>query len=453
MMQVINEGHRDYLQFLNASETAKECQYRPSNYILRLEMEDGLLLCNTLTGALIILTEEEKRCFEDLPALYSPLLHDMIRKRFVVRDSLLEAAGSEQLRSLLLRRMASKKIYSSYFVLPTTYCNARCFYCYENNIRHIHMNSEVASDLVKFIATNSGNYHVTLHWFGGEPLLGTERIDQICSCLREKGVDFHSKMTSNSYLFDQALAAKAKKEWNLHHIQVTLDGTEDVYNQTKAYVHTLDNPFKRVIHNISYLLDEEIYVDIRLNLDSHNADDLLVLIDEIAKEFSERHYLSVYVRQLNEGKGFQPIKHTKEELDDLSDQLIRIQEKLEYYGWKQYRMVDLPSLQVTTCVADNPAALQCTPDGILSKCGEQIFDHVVGNLREGIINQSEQRYWQERKNDPDCEKCLLFPGCERLLKNCPGITTKCSEYDKSRRILRYQEIMLDEYKKWKTDRS
>ena len=58
-------------------------------------------------------------------------------------------------------------------------------------------------------------------------------------------------MISNGYLFDDTIIEKSVNDWNLNSVQVTLDGTEEVYNKIKSYIcHDLISPFMRVIENI-----------------------------------------------------------------------------------------------------------------------------------------------------------------------------------------------------------
>jgi UTP--glucose-1-phosphate uridylyltransferase len=85
-------------------------------------------------------------------------------------------------------------------------------------------------------------------------------------------------MTSNGYLFDEKLVTKAVHSWNLEDIQITLDGTENVYNKTKNYIYKNTNAFKRVIDNIGLLLKAGVRVMIRLNIGEHNKEDLYELV-------------------------------------------------------------------------------------------------------------------------------------------------------------------------------
>ena len=100
-------------------------------------------------------------------------------------------------------------------------------------------------------------------------------------------------------------------------------------------------------------------------------------------------------------------------------------------------------------MADDPNTIQCTPEGILSKCEDQIYDHVVGNLNEGITDQNTIKWWRQRTVFDECKTCPLYPSCRLLLINCPLRRTECHIIDKKRYISRYRELMLKEYEKWK----
>ena len=112
------------------------------------------------------------------------------------------------------------------------------------------MDSAVAEKTAEYIARHCGGKEVSLSWFGGEPLYNMEAIDIICRRLEDKSVAFHSKMISNGYLFDKEIVRKANEDWKLRNVQITLDGTEDVYNKTKAFIYKGINAFKRVIGTV-----------------------------------------------------------------------------------------------------------------------------------------------------------------------------------------------------------
>jgi len=445
-MQIVVHGNQSILLLLKEQE--KNVQYKRSEYLIHEITEDGrLLLLNTISGEMVLLTEEEKNAFEKMPSNIIPSLSDLFLHGYIVPAARNEMRQIEQLRAIFLKMSENEGVINHYNILPTTCCNARCFYCYESGIKRVDMSKETADSLVKFIAAHSNNAKITLSWFGGEPTLKKDRIDQICRKLNDNDISFVSKMISNAYLFDKELVKHAKSAWHLKNIQITLDGTETIYNKTKAYIYKDTNPYQRVLRNIRLLLDEKIRVVIRLNMDSHNQNDMICLIEELATMFAGEKLLFVYVRRLIENVGDHPLDHSEEEISKLNQRYSELQDLLEQKGWAQIEK-SLPSLSEWICMADNPASVQCSPDGILSKCEHHIFDHTIGTLEDGVTDFEEVKRWQEKTPFSTCEGCVLFPSCRYVLKKCPSRPAECDQEEKRKRIDRIHAQMAEMYQKW-----
>ena len=447
-MQIVFSGNQDILLLLK--EQQKDVQYKQSEYLLQEKTEDGrLLLLNTISGEMVLLTEEERDAFEKLPSKIEHSLSELFLHSYIVPTSCNEMRRIEQLRAILLRKMEAEGVINHYNILPTTCCNARCFYCYESGIKQVNMSEDTADSLVDYIVAHSNGSKVTLSWFGGEPTLKKERIDQICQKLTENNISFVSKMVSNAYLFDENLVEHAKSAWHLKNIQITLDGTEDIYNKTKSYIYNDTNPYQRVLRNIQLLIDQKIRIVIRLNMDSHNQNDMVCLIEELADRFRGEKHLFVYVRRLIEDVGDRPVHHSEEDISQLNQCYSELQDLLEKNGWPQVENL-LPSLSEWICMADNPASVQCSPDGIISKCEHYIFDHTVGTLENGITDYEEVKKWQEKTPFITCEGCVLFPSCRYVLYNCPSRPAECNQEEKEKRTACIRAKMIDEYQKWNT---
>ena len=150
---------------------------------------------------------------------------------------------------------------TSYTIFTTTDCNARCFYCYEMGRSRIPMSAETAHKAAAYIAAHCGGEKVHLHWFGGEPLFNKQVIDIICTDLAEKGIVYESMIISNGYLFDGATVEQAVSHWKLKSVQITLDGTEEIYNRSKAFIYKDGkSPYQVVLANIQRLLDAGVSV-------------------------------------------------------------------------------------------------------------------------------------------------------------------------------------------------
>ena len=56
-------------------------------------------------------------------------------------------------------------------VLPTEACNFRCFYCYED-FKLARMREDVVRGLERLLEARAPSLeHLSISWFGGEPLL------------------------------------------------------------------------------------------------------------------------------------------------------------------------------------------------------------------------------------------------------------------------------------------
>ena len=445
-MRIIVPGKQNVLRLLDTA-VREGAAYRPSAYLLRCETDGGLLLCSTLTGELALIPERELS--GGLCSPRHPAFRDLAKHRLIVPESMDEYAAALQLRAVLNRARGRGGIVTHYNILTTTRCNARCFYCYENGIRQSDMSGETADRLVRFIIGHCGNKQVKLSWFGGEPLLGMRAADRICAGLRENGIDFSSDMTSNGYLFDDELVKKAREAWALRQVQITLDGTQEVYDRVKAYAGIKGSAFKRVIRNIGLLLDSGIAVFIRLNADLHNIGDLLVLARELYGMFKGRERLHVYARTLNEGAGSDPIRHDDSDRTRLDERFRELQQALEECGWPRVTDQSLPCLALHSCMADDVRSLQVAPDGVIGKCEDLIYEKTVGTLENGVTDKEACAYWREQGPREECRDCSIFPSCRKLLKNCPLKSPECPKDERERRIRAYRDAMLREYEAYK----
>ena len=232
----------------------KDVCYRWFQYVLKQECDDGILLYNVLSCEMLFLTAVEvgeKSANEKL-----------IEKWFLVPEDFEDfsfAKKVKRIRQLVYKTDTRKKLMASidrFWILTTTECNARCFYCHESGIPQLSMSSEIADDVLNYILKH-GASKIHIMWYGGEPLVNLTAIDYISQGLLDHGIEFNSSMISNGYMFDDERAHKAKTLWHLDEVQITLDGLEDTYNRVKAYVRKDDqSPFYVILGNIEVLLQE-----------------------------------------------------------------------------------------------------------------------------------------------------------------------------------------------------
>ena len=421
----------------------RQVVYRPMKYLLRAEVDDGLLLYNVVTSELVLLDDDERKAFEKLPSLFGTSIDELIARHYAVPEDFDESKSVLQLRALMKKLEPAKRI-SGYTILPTTECNARCYYCFESDHPRCTMTDKIANDTVAYIAEKCKGEPVEITWFGGEPLLGAKWITQICAGLMEKEIIYKSSIVTNAYLFDKALIETAKSTWKLTNVQITLDGTEEVYNETKAYVRPKDNPYQRVLRNISALLDQKIAVNIRLNVTANNAVNLSKLIDELAERFGGRKGFSGYSHAVYEDVGFMPISYdgdTREWVDVQTKELdgkLRERKLLGSLG-------QLPRLHLVHCMADGNSSQIIYPDGTIGKCENKSSLEGIGDIYQGITDEAMAARYKEAVQIPGCGDCPLFPDCVNITV-CPE-TGNCTKIKKEWKLNQYTALVKQQYQK------
>lgn len=416
---------REQIDKLWGHPKPKDTNYRWMKYLLRVTVEDGILLHNTVSRHLILLTNEEVESLPNLPSKPTEPMQELIAYHFLVPDDFDEYKSVNQLRKIYQSRETGDAI-NHYVILPTTFCNAHCFYCYESDYPRVHMTEETARKLIDYIDEHRKGKNVNIQWFGGEPLVGIKRIDQISQGLKDRGITFTSSMISNGYLFDEEVVKRAVDLWNLKRVQITLDGTEDVYNRVKAYSSINGSPFQKVLHNIDLLISNEIQANVRLNVDFYNQDDIRTLIEELGSRFAGKKYFSAYVNMLFNDQGFEPVHHSQDEILQLAQIVEDDTERLKELkiGFDRNK---IPSLQASQCMADNPHAVEIQPDGSFCRCEHETITDSYGSIDVGIVDKQKPLKWLETIERSDyCPDCSIYPACY-LLRYCMNADMPCIE--------------------------
>ena len=421
-----------------ALEEKQDATYRLTRHCIRVGCGDGELFYHTLTGELILI-----EAGETIDAHRGAL----VRKRFLVPEGFDENGYSDDVHRLAALLAPHKGVKNDFTVFTTTDCNARCFYCYEKGRRRIPMSEEVARDAAAYIAEACRGEDVRLRWFGGEPLYNIPAIDTITSGLKSRGVAITSSMTSNGFYLTEDVARRAVSVWNLQNVQITVDGTEKVYNRTKAYIDDCENPFARVLDNIEGALDAGIKVFIRLNVDSGNAADMSDAVDLLGRRFQGRDNVKIIIALL---RSFAGKVHEFESEEDAAGCYFRLAEKIRSYGL--FREKELfRDLAANRWMADSDRAEVILPDGRVGKCEHFSESELVGSIYSPERDRDMLKAWKERTTAadmPECADCPLYPKCISL-KKCEWTANGCP---KSVRIIRTENTkraLLFEYEKYK----
>ncbi len=189
-------------------------------------------------------------------------------------------------------------------LLPTEKCNLRCSYCYET-FEHGRMSDETIQAVKNLIDLRLPKLdYLTLSWFGGEPLVASDIIQDIAGYAvrrcREEGVRyFGGEITTNAALLtDELLGKLAAVEQKK--FQISLDGWREGHDRTRrngAGAGTFDT-----VWNVLKMLRDSPYPDLdvilRIHLMPENRDSVLELARNVKAEFGADPRFGIYLKAI-----------------------------------------------------------------------------------------------------------------------------------------------------------
>lgn len=301
-------------------------------------------------------------------------------------------------------------------ICPTLQCNFRCTYCFEHSqtVSSV-MTPETVDRLMHFIKSYNDIQHLSIAWYGGEPLLA---FDVICNITEKvKGLDLDIEdfgIVTNGYLLDAEKIVRLN-DLEIKSIQITLDGPEEVHD-TRRVLAGGGPTFQRILDNIDALMNSD-YVGIcaiRVNVDKTNQGKFIALRSTLLERYKGKK-LTVYAGHVNTGFGQaydHACSHNLQEWTDFTFEQHRCNGKAPTANF--YPSGNLDSI----CVATFHQGFVVGPEGELYQCWEDVGkpEMVIGNIHENepITNPALQARYSigtDAYNDPDCRECNVLPIC------------------------------------------
>ena len=437
-MNVIRQSNQDIIDFLGGPQRRqKEAKYRLNKYCIILNQDKRYnIIYNTLTGAIIQIKKHElEDLFTEEQCDYTTHL---IEEYFLVKENFNEDDLIKSYREK--KQLFISENYldnpSSFVIMPTSMCNARCGYCYELGIPNKqHMTKEVVDQVCRYIIEKAPQ-DITISFFGGEPLYNKDVITTITSRVRASGKKFSVSIISNGYLFDKDTVDEAVYDWGLSNVQITLDGTEEVYNKTKNYIYKDVNAFQTVIENIHNLINKGIHVQIRMNCSLKNYENLKELVKYLGKEFKGEPLVTAYVWEV-----FQ--ENTPEKSEELFSQMMEINQLIDENDLQLQRSPEF-GIKATHCMIDSGSTVLINQLGKIGVC-----EHYVDSLYvSDVFNPQNKnldviRNWRifEENDSEICQDCTMKAICLRSKLCTDG--NVCSPKQKEYMLDRIKRQLID----------
>lgn len=405
--------------------------YKLSQFNHILPYRDGYYLAyNATTGALGLITAENfatyRRLAEklsnggprELDAQEQELATQLQYGGFLVDASLPELDWLK----LRYRKVRFDTSALGLVIAPTMACNMACPYCFEDNKRG-RMSPRVVESLLGFVEKQAPDLkEVQTTWYGGEPLLAFDIIEDITESMLDLAEEYDFKyqcsgVISNGYLLDKKITDRLA-EMKVGQVQITIDGPGRIHDQKRPLKNGRGS-YENIMSNLQYAAGK-LPIVIRINIDKSFTPEIVgELLDELDAA-GLRNKAAVYFGQLEPAtKVCSNISESCFETKAYSQAEIGYYKLLLDHG---YYIQKLPQPIVTFCFAQLANSFLIDPEGEMYRCFNYAGDksHSMGNVAEKA-NYRHPEFHHLFSFDPfehnACRSCDIMPIC---MGSCPS---------------------------------
>lgn len=299
------------------------------------------------------------------------------------------------------------------FLIPTMGCNFCCPYCFEGVKDEVTMDSNTIQNIIKYI-DNSAPQKLTLHWYGGEPLLRFDLMKKIYESIIKNTAlkTINQSVVTNGYLINKKVV-DFFRETHLENIQITLDGKKETHDKKRHLKGCFTGTFDKIIDNVRLLSKQlpESKISVRINVDKNNYKDFVDLYHYLHNECDFNDNICVYPALI---KVYEQLGERLNETCFCNDEVFKL---YDYYKSQGCEVVYFPKFHKHTCSICSLNMYTIGPKGEIYKCPEDANNpqKIIGNVNEGALKNEHLllSYLNESSqfNRKECKHCLCFPIC------------------------------------------
>ncbi|MCI9303724.1 radical SAM/SPASM domain-containing protein [Clostridium sp.] len=390
------------------------------------DINNNLLIINTYSNKMLRISKENedevlKILNNDLKITNKNLVKKMLDTGIIVKSDINEMK--------IVKDEIEKSIYGYDFmnltIVPTDACNFNCKYCYQQDQVH-YMSDTVIKSLMKFVSVNIYNYkHLSLNWFGGEPLICKDKVINISSeikniCKKNK-VNFIGSITTNGSELDISTFNKLIRN-NILFYQITIDGINKTHNKYRRFKNGQES-FDTIINNLRDIRDniklKVFQIAIRVNLtkeiDKYRED----FLKFYKSEFGDDRRFYLYLERVKDWGGVKIENIKNEIINKESDILLKWMNRATELNIQLPRFYEYNKYQ-SICDGSKKNGFIVNYDGSLNKCTLAIYDEEfkdlnnIGNINNSLdkVNIKKSNLWTGlNKREKDCFNCSVLPFC------------------------------------------
>ncbi|WP_346885195.1 radical SAM/SPASM domain-containing protein [Clostridium sp. UBA4395] len=393
--------------------------YKKSKFNIYVNMENTneKLVFNSFTGSLALMEEDTLNIIDNIDTLESiehlPIelkenIDSAMKNGFILQEDLDEIKLLEYLRE----KSRFNKETLSLTIAVTMNCNMNCSYCFEEKDSR-RMEGRVKEQLVEFVKktlVKNKTKMFVVTWFGGEPLLEVDTIeelsDEFISICNENDIKYNSMIITNGSLLNRNVASKLVEKCKVTNAQVTLDGLKNT-NDIRRHLKNNKSSFDIICNNIKEI-DGIMNIQIRVNVDRNNINEAKELSEYFYKNgLKVKNFTFAPVTFINEDCSFSKSCYTQEEFYNY---LPGLEENPLSNTGSPY----LPSFIPYSCAALSTNGFGVDPEGNLYKCWTDIgiVNKSSGDIYNGVKLNNYTLKWLTSELEDKCKSCNILPLCQ-----------------------------------------
>ena len=370
-------------------------------------------LYNSQTNLFMQIGEDLYRLLydENFEKIESSVLERLIKSKFILEEKEQYNYYYNQKTKFLANNYNSKHLYL--VIAPTTGCNFSCPYCFEGEKKGKLMSDEMISHLLSFIKGHKNAETLSITWYGGEPLLGFEKIKKILSAIHtETSLKITSQnLVTNGYLLSEEIIDFLAKN-KFKSMQITIDGIKENHDSTRFLKDKTISTFDKIMENLEKVVSflPDCKTSIRINIKKNNMDDYQQMYRLLYERFPHSN-LYVYPGFIRE--------ETQDGCRMCYESMFDYDTRYAFYDEMRQNGLNInffPKYASKGCMVSKMYSYIIGPSGEIYKCWNDVNhpEKIIGNIQnKEITNKSLFYAYQEATpfEDEKCKNCFAFPIC------------------------------------------
>ena len=312
----------------------------------------------------------------------------------------------------------------------TSGCNLSCKYCFAETIqKHKTMSLDIAKKAIDNMLFQNGKIdEYSIYFFGGEPLLKKELVQQITEYAyseitqkRNKKIIF--RINTNATLIDDAICSLFK-QYDFH-VTISIDGPMELHDTNRIYANGRGS-YDNVMKSISFLKDNNITTNLRATFNP-KVRNLVPIFDFFEKmELPYAYSFTInsdYKSNANETyfaeDQFEFIDKELKKVMDYFVLKITNRERIFCTGIvRKLNTIKYKQIRTHSCEAGR-TSLTVDETGSYFACQNMLpyKQSIMGNVNTGIDNEARTKFMsKDLKSLSGCTRCkirnLCVGGCE-----------------------------------------